>query len=194
VASYQAVAGALDALESYLEVRMAGGLDEVVENPDVRILSSQELRTDPPGNQVGLYLHRISVDPFGRNRYLRSTQPSQPPQPELPVNLHVLIIGWTATAAAEATLVAWAMQEIGASLELDVSHLGLGDPRWGEQDRLQVIPEEMSTEDLMRVWDSLPGDYRLSSPYILKTLRLEPTRTVTAGPPVQTIVMPIEEH
>lgn len=193
MASYQAITGALAALESYLELRMTGGLADVVENPGVHILDSQDLRTSPVGNAIGLYLHRIAVDPFGRNRYLQPPQPNQPPRPELPVNLHLLIIGWCATSGAEATLVAWAMQELGSSLELDISHLGMTDAHWGERDRLQIIPEEMSTEDLMRVWDSLPGDYRLSSPYIAKTLRLEPSRDTTAGPPVRTIVMPMEE-
>lgn len=194
MASYQAITGALGALESYLELRMAGGLDAVVESPDVRVLGSQDLRDNPVGNQVGLYLHRIAVDPFGRNRYLKPTLPNQAPRPELPVNLHILVIGWATAATAEATMVAWAMQEIGSSLELDISHLGLTDPAWGEQDRLQVIPEEMSNEDLMRIWDSLPGDYRLSTPYIVKTLRLEPSRTITSGPPVKSIVMPMEDR
>ena len=44
----------------------------------------------------------------------------------------------------------------------------------------------------MRVWDSLPGDYRLSTPYLIKTVRLEPALTVTQGPVVRTIVLPVE--
>jgi hypothetical protein len=46
----------------------------------------------------------------------------------------------------------------------------------------------------MRVWDSLPGDYRLSSPYLVKTLRLEPVEPVTQGPPVTSIVLPMEQR
>ncbi|MBI5329699.1 MAG: DUF4255 domain-containing protein [Betaproteobacteria bacterium] len=192
MASYQAVAGVLSAIKDHLETQMSAGLAGSVANPKVRILGSQDLRGDPSGNELGLYLHRISVDPYGRNRYLRPSRPGETHQPELPVNLHLLIVGWSLSAAAETTLVAWAMQQIGSALDLDIAHLGLADAHWGEQDRVQVLPEEMSTEDLMRVWDSLPGDYRLSSPYLVKTLRLEPANPVSAGPALRSIVVPVE--
>ncbi len=192
MASYQAVAGVLGAIKDHLEARMVESLAGAVANPKVRILGSQDLRSDPSGNELGLYLHRISVDPYARNRYLRPNRPGEAPQPELPVNLHLLLVGWSQSAAAETTLVAWAMQQIGSALELDIAHLGLADARWGAEDRAQMIPEEMSTEDLMRVWDSLPGDYRLSSPYLLKTLRLEPVTPVLQAPAVTTLAVPME--
>ncbi len=192
MASFQAVNGVLAALKDHFERHMTGDLGGGAANAAVKILGSQDLRSDPAGNELGLYLHRISVDPFGRNRYLQPARPDEPPRPELPVNLHLLLVGWSPSSAAETTLVAWGMQQIGQALDLDISHLGAADSRWGERDRVQVIPEEMSTEDLMRVWDSLPGDYRLSAPYLVKTLRLEPVVAVTQSPPVRTIVMPVE--
>ncbi len=191
MATYQAVAGALTALKDLLDAHIAELAGEI-QNPKVQILGSQELKADPAANTLGLYLHRVSIDPYGRNRYLAPGRPGQAPRPELPVNLHVLLVGWSLSATAEISLVAWAMQRIGAALELDASHLGMADPDWSERERLQVIPEEMSTEDLMRVWDSLPGDYRLSSPYLIKTLRLEPVKDITQGPPVTSIVLPVE--
>ena len=193
MATFRAVTGALDALRERLLLSLADDLAGLVENPDVRVLGSQDLRTDPSGHALGIYLHRLAVDPYGRNRYLPPGRPDQRPRPELPVNLHLLLVGWSTNATAEALLVGWAMQQLGASLELDVSHLAVADSGWGESETLQVIPEDMSTEDLMRVWDSLPGDYRLSAPYLVKTLRLEPARTEQMGPPVRSIVMPVEQ-
>jgi len=137
-------------------------------------------------------IHRISVDPFGRNRYLQPNDPNQPRQPELPVNLHLLLIGWTDKATNEGTLLSWGMQQIGSSIDLDVSHLGLADPGWGEAERVQLQPQDMNTEDLLRIWDGLPRDYMLSAPYLIKTLRLEPDPRVEDGPPVKTIVTPME--
>jgi hypothetical protein len=193
LASFLSVTGALIALKDYLELHMAGDLAAVVANPRAEVLGSQALHGDPGvTNALGIYLHRVSVDPYGRNRYLAPTRPDRPAQPELPVNLHILLVGWSPSATAETHLVAWAMQQIGSSLTLDIANLGQIDEAWRGQDSLQVIPEEMSTEDLMRLWDSLPGDYRLSSPYIIKTLRLEPARPVTQGPPVKTLVLPVE--
>ena len=193
MATYQAVAGVLTALKEVLDARIAE-LGGEVTNPSVVLLGSQQLRDDPAGNVLGIYLHRISVDPYGRNRYLPPQRPGNAPRPELPVNLHILLVGRSLSATAEISLVAWAMQRIGAALELDAAHLATVDPNWSEQERLQVIPEEMSTEDLMRVWDSLPGDYRLCSPYLVKTLRLQPVDPVTQGPPVTSIVLPMEQR
>ncbi len=191
MATYLAVTGVLNALKDVLDAQIAEIAGEV-SNPSVALLGSQQLRDDPTSNTLGIYLHRISIDPYGRNRYLPPQRPGNAARPELPVNLHILLVGRSLSASAEITLVAWAMQRIGAALELDAARMATLDPNWSEQERLQIIPEEMSTEDLMRVWDSLPGDYRLSSPYLVKTLRLEPVSPVIQGPPVTSIVMPME--
>ena len=151
---------------------------------------STELAAGPSAHSVGIYLHRISIDREGGNRYLEPNGPGEPPQPELPVNLHLLMIAWTATTINEAPLLGWAMQQIGTAFEFDPAHLGAGDPSWGERDTLRIAPEDMSTENLLRIWDALPGDYRLSAPYVLRTVRLEPAVRITEGPPVRTIIMP----
>lgn len=192
MASYRAIAGILNALKEQLEARMVGGLDAVVEAPTVKLLGTHQLNDAPSGNALGLYLHRMSVDPFGRNRYLPGNTPDQPRQPELPINLHLLMIGWSDKATNEGTLLGWGMQQIGASLDLDISHLGVADDDWGEGEKVQLQPEEMSTEDLLRIWEGLPRDYLLSAPYLIKTLRLQPEPKVESGPPVQTIVTPME--
>ena len=192
VASYRAIAGILDALKDLLEARMVGGLDGALDAPSVVLLGTEQLRNAPQGNALGLYLHRISVDPFGRNRYLQPGDPKQPQQPELPVNLHLLMIGWSNKASSEGTLLGWGMQQVGSSLDLDISHLGIADPSWNDNEILQLQPEEMNTEDLLRIWDGLPREYMLSAPYLVKTLRLEPVPKSEDGPPVKSIVTPME--
>ncbi len=56
------------------------------------------------------------------------------------------------------------------------------EAQWHQDDRLQVFPESMNTEDLLRIWDGLPADYRLSTPYIIKNLRLLPAKLQETGP------------
>lgn len=193
LATYKAVAGILNAIKDYLERRISGSLDLDFPDSAVVVLGNSELSEKPAGNQIGLYLHRISVDPFGRNRYFQPADPSAAPQPELAVNLHILLIAWTTTGDNEAPLIAWAMQQIGSALDLDVSHLGIDDPSWGDGEHVQVMPEDMSTEDLLRLWDGLPRDYRLSVPYLVKTLRLLPAEEVASGPPVRTVATPLAD-
>lgn len=196
MASYRAVAGILSAIKDYLELRIGDSLagDFTGTAPDVVVLGNKELSTEPSGDHIGLYLHRISVDPFGRNRYLQPDDGSGEPQPELAVNLHILVVAWTDKGDNEGRLVAWAMQQIGSALDLDISHLGGVDSAWGDREHVQLLPEDMSTEDLLRIWEGLPRDYRLSVPYLIKTLRLRPTEVTHSGPPVRTVAAPVGDR
>lgn len=177
---------------------MVGDLDGVLSSPDVSILGTVELKspltaptsTGPKTNTIGIYLHRVSVDPFGRNRYLHTRTPDMAPQPEMPVNLHIFLLAWTSNGESEAVLTTWALQQIGSSFQLGYSHMKSYDPHWGADEVVQILPEEMSTEDLLRIWDSLPGNYILSVPYIVKTIRLLPVPQVEPSKPVATVVVP----
>ena len=193
MATFMAVSSVLEALKEHLELGISPSLIEKINgSPSVTVLGPTELKAGPSAHAVGLYLHRISVDRDGGNRYLQPRTVQETPQPELPVNLHLLLIAWTDTTMNEAPLLGWAMQQIGSAIEFDATHLGARtrDPAWGESDTLRIAPEEMSIENLMRVWDGLPGEYRLSASYSVRTIRLEPALPRTEGPPVRTIVMP----
>lgn len=199
MASYKASRGVLNALKDFLSLRMKNGLDQVLESPGVSILGTVDLRTPPSAsagspavskNTIGIYLHRISVDPFARNRYVASPIPNKPAQPEMPINLHIFLLAWTNNGESESLLATWALQQIGSGLQMGYSHLKSYDSDWGLDETVQIVPEEMSTEDLQRIWDSLPGNYILSVPYIVKTLRILPDPQVEADKPVSTVVTP----
>lgn len=189
MATYRAVNGILSAVKHFLDARMPAQLAGVSAVASVKILSSIDLKTDPSGHAVGIYLHRISADPYGRNRYIPPESPDKSPRPETPVNLHILIIGWSVASMAESALVAWAMQQIGSALQLGESEMGAADPDgWGAADVIQITPEEMSTEDLLRIWDGLPRNYMLSTPYLAKTIRMAPEKSEKASKRVETLV------
>lgn len=189
MAGYRATMGVLQALKERLALRMTALLGG---NPTVKLVGSPELSSAPTSEALGIYLYRFAVDPFARNRYLSASEGRKTPRPELPVNLHILLIGWSNKTESEIAYLSAAMQIIGSSLNLSVAHLGVADPTWGESDTVQVIPEEMSTEDLTRLWDSFPGGYRLSVPYIIKTVRLAPDEELSEGPLVKTLVFPVD--
>lgn len=189
MASHRGTWAVLQALREALSVRLAALLGGT---PTVSILGSQDIagQPTPAVDTLAIYLHRISVDPLGRNRHLAPLPERRSPRPELPVNLHLLLIGWCVHPEEEIRLVSAAMQTIGSALVLDSADLVLGDPAWGDRDSVQVQPEEMALDDLMRLWDSLPGDYRLSAPCVVRTIRLEPVDPPSEGPPVRTVVLP----
>lgn len=193
MASYRAVNAVVSALEVYLKTRLPDPLAAGTVNANVRTLSSKDVSKPLNGTFLGIYLHRVMVDSHGRNRYLQPGAAGAAPQPELPVNLHLLLVACASSASVEQDLMAWAMQELASAVTLDISHVGANDPRWSEAETVQVQAEEMTTEDLYRIWDVFEAKYTLCVPYVIKTVRLLPDPLLEPAPPVKTRVLAVGE-
>lgn len=192
MASYTAVNGVLLALESFFDSRMPSELSDGPINGRVALLGSADIAKPITGNVLGIYLHRITIDPHGRSRRFTATGTDKNSQPvsELPLNLHFLLIASASSATIEANLLAWAMVELANESQLDISQLAENDESWTQREVLTITPEEMTTEDLMRIWDVFETQYTSTVPYCAKTVRLRLKEPRTIGPPVQTRVFP----
>jgi hypothetical protein len=58
---------------------------------------------------------------------------------------------------------------------------------WAPTETVSLVLEEISTEAVMRTFDSLPTDYRLSIPYIARMVRIDGIRAAPE-PPVTTMI------
>ncbi|MCB1852900.1 MAG: DUF4255 domain-containing protein, partial [Gammaproteobacteria bacterium] len=164
--------------------------DEPV-SASVTLLGSADIAKVLSGNLLGIYLHRITIDPHGRTRSFAPQGVQQSGrQGELPVNLHFLLIANANSPTVEADLMSWAMLVLANENQIDISHVQGIDDQWGDRELLNVAPEEMSTEDLMRIWDVFESPYTSTVPYIARTvrLRLDPQRS--EGPDVVTRIFP----
>ncbi|MBV9110043.1 MAG: DUF4255 domain-containing protein [Gemmatimonadetes bacterium] len=94
----------------------------------------------------------------------------------LPLDLHFMITAWAANADFELKILGRAMQV----LETYPSLSGplLAGTAWNPGDSVQVVLEEVSTEAVMRTFDSLPHDYKLSVPYVARVVRLDGLKAV----------------
>lgn len=191
MASYKGVTGALLALESFLTNRLPTELSSEPTNAKAVLLGSADIANILTGNLLGIYLHRLTIDPHGRQRSFAARGADQSPlQAELPVNLHFLLIANGSSATIEADLLSWAMVELANECQLDVSHIQDIDDEWGQAEVLNITPDEMSTEDLMRIWDVFKSPYTSTVPYVARTVRLRLRRPRSEGPPVSTRVFP----
>jgi hypothetical protein len=184
------VNGALLALEEFFKVRLPDELRLGPVNARVELVGSAGMTRQLNGNVLGIYLHRITVDPHGRSRSFPPQGAETRGQPELPVNLHFLLIAAASSATIEADLMSWAMVELANEGQLDVSHIAETDAAWGERELLTITPEEMSTEDLMRIWDAFEPPYTSTVPYLARTVRLRLSRPRSEGPDVVSRVFP----
>ncbi|MFH7319209.1 DUF4255 domain-containing protein [Desulfurivibrio sp. D14AmB] len=147
-----------------------------------RVLASGELKAGADfGTTLSLYLYRVLL-----NEHLRGQPVSRNGvRPPLSVDLHFLLTIWSESAAAEQTICAWAMQQLHEHPIMDLSSLSR-EGGWGHDDVIQIIPAELSNEDLMRIWDALAPDYRLSLSYIARVVRIDPLTDPQGLPVVAT--------
>jgi Pvc16 N-terminal domain len=192
VASYRAVNGVLLSLEHFFKTRMPTELSGGSVNATVKLFGSATIDNPQTGNFVGIYLHRIAIDPHGRARFFspQGNDKNAAPEPELPVNLHFMLMASGTSASIEADLLAWAMVTLANESRLDISHLSDYDSGWTEKEVLTVTPEEVNTEDQLRMWQTVKADYTLSVPYVVRTLRLRLRAQETLGPAVISRVFP----
>ncbi len=192
MASYKGVQGALTALENFFKSRLPAELSAGPTNASVKLLGSQDIASKLSGNLLGIYLHRITIDDHGRTRFFKpqGTGNPQGPRPELPVNLHFLLIANATSATIEADLMAWAMVEIANHSQIDISHVQDIDDEWGQMELLNVTPAEMSTEDLMRIWDVFESSYTSTVAYTAKTVRLRLNPMRLEGEDIKARVFP----
>ena len=148
---------------------------------DFRLLSSGEMANiGELGTAVSLYLYRVTVDEHLRTAPMsyKSGDRAIP----LSVDLHYLLSVWADSALVEHTIVAWVMSELDQHCVLDKATLST-DGGWFDEDQIQIVPVELSNEDLMRIWDALAPNYRLSVSYRARVIRIDP-QPIPMGKPV----------
>ena len=145
------------------------------------LLSSADLAEDQiEPTKVSLYLYRVTM-----NEHLRSARRGLDAAPDgtpLSVDLHYLLTVWAKAAPAEQIILAWAMRQLQQHPILDRSSLS-PEANWNPGEFVQVIPAELSNEDIMRIWDALQPSYRLSVSYIARVVRID-ADAVPPAPPV----------
>lgn len=130
---------------------------------------------------LSLYLYRITMNEHVRNQALLG-DPSDS-LPPLALDLHYLLTVWSKSAEAEHTILAWAIRQLYLHQTLSLSDLSPSGG-WSAGDVVQVIPAELTTEDMMRIWDALSPPYSLSASYIARVVRVEPDTPQEAPKPV----------
>ncbi len=104
----------------------------------------------------------------------------------LPLDLHFLLTPWASDADSELRVLGRAMQALDSTPMLSGPLLfAYGEFATGES--VHLVLEDLSTEVVMRTFDSLPTDYKLSVPYIARIVRLD-SKVVTASPLVASVV------
>jgi hypothetical protein len=104
----------------------------------------------------------------------------------LPVDLHFLLTPWASDADSELRIIGRAMQALDTTPILS-GPLLLPHGGFAPGESVQLVLEDISTEAVMRTFDSLPTDYKLSVPYIARVVRLD-ARSAAPSPPALAVI------
>jgi hypothetical protein len=121
--------------------------------------------TIAPTPALSILLYRADFNKTMRPSW--SSAGSLDGQSHLPLDLHFLMTAWADNAEDEHQIVGRTMQCLDSFGALSGPLLyPTGD--WQPGEAVQLYLEDMATDDLMRTFDSLQCDFRLSIPYIAR--------------------------
>lgn len=141
------------------------------------LASASDLAVDPEeGNRITLFLYRVTVNEHNRQgtRHADEYAGAGP----LGLDLHYLMTSWCATAEDEQVTMTWALRQLHQHSVLDASLLA-PDAGWDRDEVIQIVPAELATEDIMRIWDAVTPSYRLSVSYVARLVRIDPDQDDT---------------
>lgn len=127
---------------------------------------------------LSIFLYRVDFNKSMRAAW--SAVSEQDGRSHLALDLHYLITPWAENAEDEHRVLGRAMQCLETTPIL-TGPLLHSSGEWDSGESLQVVLEEVSSEAVMRMFDSLPTDYRLSVPYIARVMRLDSSRASGQG-------------
>lgn len=134
-------------------------------------LGISELRQlDGEATTCSLLLYRTTHNEHLRNR----PQASLPLGRAMPltVDLHLLVSIWADSALREQNLLGWVMRELHQRPVIDRALLG-DSSVFDADDLISLSPEELSLDDMTKLWQVLTPPYRPSLSYVARNVRID---------------------
>jgi Pvc16 N-terminal domain len=160
-----------NSLMTYLKNAYAAQ-QEIRQSFDFRLISSGELADSaaPAANTLTLFLYSITRDAEPRPPVAPGGRSAA--NPPLAIELHYLLTAWADDARMEQTVLTWAMRQLQMHPVLDSSNLS-PEAEWAASDMVQIVPTELSLEEMSRVWNLLSPKYRLSVAYVARVVSID---------------------
>ncbi|HSW14537.1 MAG TPA: Pvc16 family protein [Solimonas sp.] len=139
-----------------------------------RVTGTSELRKlDGAVSTCSLFIYRVTHNEHVRNR--------QTPARPLTLDAHLMFTIWADSPVAEHSLHAWLARELHDRPMLGRGVLGSS---YADDEQVQLVPAELSWDDLTKVWQALNLPYRLSTTYIARNIRIDADAAAVDAAPV----------
>ncbi len=177
-----------------IEMLLTAGFEELQpvtgSNTKAVLVNTVDFESGNVSNNIGspalsIFLYRVDFNKVMRAAL--SATSAQDGRSHLGLDLHYLITPWAGNAEDEHRVLGRAMQTLESTPILSGPLLH-SSGQWDGSESIQIVLEEVSTEAVMRTFDSLPTDYRLSVPYIARIMRLDGLVAAPQGPVITAIM------
>lgn len=122
---------------------------------------------------VSLFLYRVYISQNQRSSLGKAINGTTR-RPLLPLDLHFFLTVWGTKASLQHAILGWAMRTLEDRPIMPASLLnGVRRNVFREDETVELVAGQLTNEELMRIWDDLPSEYRLSVPYIARVVRIE---------------------
>lgn len=145
-------------------------------------LAEPDQKIQRPG--LSLLLYRVDFSKTMRAPWADAS--ARDGRSHLPLDLHYLLTAWAQNAEDEHRVIGRTMQILERLGGLSGAQL-LPEGGWSVAEAVQLHLEDMPTDNLMRTFDSLRCDFRLSVPYIARVVVVS-SDDGAGGPDVLTAV------
>lgn len=184
MAQFQSIAATGKSIERFLN--FCFDEEEPVDGSNTRAILVRTEDLDPTRSPtaiaspaISILLYRVNFNSATRGAW--SAVGHQDGRAHLPLDLHFLLTPWASNAEAEHRILGRAMQCLDITPNLSGPLL---DPmaHWAPGENVQVCLAELTTEDAMRTFDTLPLDYKLSVHYLARVVRIDQATAVPDTP------------
>ncbi len=153
------------------------------------LIRTDDFATSEPGGSIvfpalSIFLYRVEPNKVMRAAW--SAIGSLDGRAHLPLDLHYLLTAWADNAEHEHQVLGKAMECL-ESLPILSGPILYPSADWAPNEAVQLVAEDVGTDSILRTFDSLQADFRLSVAYLARVVRLDGS-AARPSPPVTTVV------
>jgi hypothetical protein len=123
---------------------------------------------------VSVFLYRIYHNGANRIPPGKLNSKGERKLPQLPLDMHFLLTAWARGASLQNTIAGWMMRVLEDTPILQPGLLNHKWPSFAPNETVEISLAKLSTEDILRIWDTLIQEkYQLSVPYLARNVRID---------------------
>ncbi len=169
MADFTSIAAVCSSVVRYLDLSFRQMQPVTDKTTSVRLVRTEDLNRETSAlitiPTLSVFLYRVDFNKVMRAAWSAVSQYDG--RSHLPLDLHFLLIAWGENADHELRILGRALQAMENTPILTGPLLDPIAP-WANNESIQICLEDLPTEDVMRTFDSLPLDYKLSIPYVAR--------------------------